>query len=62
MFTKKISLGFALLFLVLFAIFVVAWERILGRSLKRLFGYISKSNGNNQTWSRIRPLIGKFSW
>jgi hypothetical protein len=55
-------LGFALFILVVFTVFVVAWERILRRSLERLIDHISKTNSNNPTWSRIRSILGKYSW
>lgn len=56
------SLGFALFFLVTFIVFVIAWEKILGRLVERLIDIISKSNNNNPTCGRIGTLINKFSW
>ncbi|CAF1009470.1 unnamed protein product [Adineta steineri] len=54
--------GFALFFLVAFTVFVVAWEKILGRSLERVFKSISKSTRANPQSKRIFHQINKFSW
>ena len=55
-------LGFALFFLVAFVVFVVAWEKILRRSIERLINHISTSNANNSRWIRITKLLKRFSW
>ncbi|CAF1038258.1 unnamed protein product [Rotaria sp. Silwood1] len=54
--------GFALFFLVFFAIFVFIWEKFLRRSIERLYEYISISIEENETWIKTCSIIHKFSW
>ncbi|CAF3490657.1 unnamed protein product [Rotaria sp. Silwood1] len=54
--------GFALFFLVIFTIFVIAWEKFIGRSIERLYQHISTSIEENETWITIRNIIYRFSW
>lgn len=56
------SLGFALFFLVAFAVFLVVWEKRLGQACDQLYDIVSRSVGNNQLWFRIERLTEKFSW
>ena len=55
-------IGFALFFLVLFVLFVVAWEKYLRRGLEFSIGRISKTGQDNSTWNRIEPLVKRYSW
>ncbi|UJR35986.1 hypothetical protein I4U23_028726 [Adineta vaga] len=54
--------GFALFFLVAFAIFVIAWEKILGRLLENFINYLTTSTNNTTGGKRITALISRFSW
>lgn len=54
--------GFALFFLVAFAIFLVVWERRLGRACDQLYDSIARSAGDSERWSRVKRLTDKFSW
>ncbi len=50
-----IYVGFALFFLILFVIFIVVWEKFLGRSIELFYEYIS-------TGIEIHNIIRRFSW
>ncbi|CAF4691464.1 unnamed protein product, partial [Rotaria sp. Silwood1] len=52
-----IHLGFALFFLVIFTIFVIAWEKFIGRTIERLCQHISTSTEENETWITIRNIM-----
>ncbi|CAF0729652.1 unnamed protein product [Rotaria sordida] len=54
--------GFAMFLLVAVAVFIIAWETLLGRSLERLIKFISKSNRNNRIWIQIGRLLNRFTW
>ncbi|CAF3604560.1 unnamed protein product [Rotaria socialis] len=54
--------GFALFFLVIFTIFVVAWEKFLGRYIDHLVESISISTEQNEPWLTIRSIMHRFSW
>ncbi|CAF1231477.1 unnamed protein product [Rotaria sp. Silwood1] len=49
--------GFALFFLVIFTIFVIAWEKFIGRTIERLCQHISTSTEENETWITIRNIM-----
>ena len=59
---EPLDLGFALFILVLFTVFVYAWEKILRRALERLVDVLSTSARKNPACIRIRPTLAKFSW
>ncbi|CAM4803351.1 unnamed protein product [Rotaria magnacalcarata] len=54
--------GFALFFLVIFTIFVIAWEKFLSRYIDHLFESISISTEQNESWITIRSIMHRFSW
>ncbi|CAF2723753.1 unnamed protein product [Rotaria sp. Silwood2] len=54
--------GFALLFLVLFTIFVIVWEKFLGRSIEHLYQHISTSTEENEICIAIRNIRHRLSW
>ncbi|CAF1461296.1 unnamed protein product [Adineta steineri] len=54
--------GFAFLFLILFSIFIIAWEKVLRHSIERLCQYISLSIKKNETWFNIQDSLHRFSW
>ncbi|CAF1253529.1 unnamed protein product [Adineta steineri] len=54
--------GFAFLFLILFTIFIIVWEKVLRHSIERLCHYISLSIKENETWFNIQDSLHKFSW
>ena len=60
--SNEFHLGFALFLLVVFAVFIFAWENYLSRSLDRLIDRVSKSSGNNPQWIRTRSILRKYSW
>ncbi|CAM4770753.1 unnamed protein product, partial [Rotaria magnacalcarata] len=53
--------GFALFFLVIFTIFVIAWEKFLSRYIDHLFESISISTEQNESWITIRSIMHRFS-
>lgn len=62
LFINLSHLGFALFLLVLFAVFIFAWEKFLGKALDRLISRLSISSANNPLWVQIRPILRRFSW
>ncbi|CAF0861807.1 unnamed protein product [Adineta steineri] len=54
--------GFAFLFLILFTIFIIVWEKVLRHSVERLCQYISLSIEENETWFNIQDSLHRFSW
>ncbi|CAF1338751.1 unnamed protein product [Adineta steineri] len=53
---------FAFLFLILFTIFIIAWEKVLRHSIERLCQYLSLSIKENETWFNIQDSLHRFSW
>ncbi len=53
--TNWIHVGFALFFLVLFTIFIVVWEKFLGRAIERFYGYLSTQIG-------IHNIMRRYFW
>ena len=54
--------GFALLFLVLFTVFLIAWEKVLGRVCGNWSDRFSALADESGAWTRVQAIIHRFSW
>lgn len=59
---KTLLLGFALFFLVTFTVFVISWEKYLGRLIDRLYESISTYTEENEAWITVSTIMHRFSW
>ena len=54
--------GFALVCLILFTLFIIAWEKVLQQFVDRGVQYISTAVSENNQWIKIQQAAERVPW